>query len=638
MDTPAKLDTPGEVDTLTAETDTAPPKADTPAPEMDTLAADTNTPAVDIHALAGDTNSPGSEPSRPEAEVIAEHLPPGYTAEFTGASTEAPTTASSATGVNRSPFEEDSLSLQGGDMHRDIFKAGTRPRIRERAATFHHPPPSISGDDELGGLTMDEQLAPNGFRRAFLRQQQGNQAWAARNPITRNFAEYLDLYGSFAGEDLADSDDEAIIDEEEEEEPEEPEHELPPERRPLLGSKRGSRGPPQSATASTRKAFFTLLKAFIGTGIMFLPKAFDNGGMLFSSITMVVVSVVTMMAFHLLLACRSRYGGGYGEIGEAISGPAMRNLIMSSIVLSQLGFVCSAMVFVAENLTSFFKAVAPGENPISPAMLILIQVLVLIPLSYIRNMAKLGPTALLANIFILIGVSYIYYYDIAHIAAEGINPTVVRFNPSKYTLMIGSAIFTFEGIGLILPIKSSMAKPERFEWLLAAVMFLITIVYTAVGVLCYATFGTDTSIEIINNYPQDNKFVNAVQFLYSLAVLVGCPVQLFPAIRILEGAIFGRRSGRRSLRTKWKKNAFRSFLVAICGGVSIIGTGNLDKFVALIGSFACVPLVYVYPAYLHYKGVATSRAAKIGDLVFIVVGLVAMVYTTIVTIVNSFMD
>ncbi|TRX92487.1 hypothetical protein FHL15_006654 [Xylaria flabelliformis] len=583
-----------------------------------------------------DMDTPTSEQSRPEADVIAEHLPAGYTAEFTGAPNDAPA-ASSSTPTLHEPSEEDSLKLQGGDIHRDIFKAAARARMHKRAATFHHPPQSgITGEDELEGLTVNEQLAPGGFRRAFLRQTQQNQIWASRIPITRNFVEFLDLYGSFAGEDLADSDDEAILDDDDDEQ-EEPEGELPPERRPLLGSRKSSRVALRSATASTGKTFFTLLKAFIGTGIMFLPKAFDNGGLLFSSITMVVISAVTMLAFHLLLACKSRHGGGYGEIGEAIAGPRMRNLILASITLSQLGFVCSGIVFVAENLTSFFEAVTHGHSPISPAKLILIQVLVLIPLSYIRNIAKLGPVALLADVFILIGVSYIYYYDIAYIASEGINPTVVLFNPSKYTLMVGSAIFTFEGIGLILPIQSSMAKPERFEWLLGVVMFLITIIFTAVGVLCYATFGKDTSIEIINNYPQTSKFVNAVQFLYSLAVLAGNPVQLFPALRILEGAIFGRRSGKRSLRTKWKKNAFRSLLVCVCGGVSIVGTGNLDKFVALIGSFACVPLVYIYPAYLHYKGAATSKAAKIGDLVFMVVGIIAMIYTTIVTIVNSFM-
>jgi proton-coupled amino acid transporter len=277
-----------------------------------------------------------------------------------------------------------------------------------------------------------------------------------------------------------------------------------------------------------------------------------------------------------------------------------------------------------------------GDSPLSTRALIAIQVAVLIPLAFIRNISKLGPAALIADICILIGLSYIYSYDISSLAKHGISSTVQLFNPQHYTLTIGSAIFAFEGIGLVLPIQSSMEKPQHFEKLLYLVMFIITIIFTSVGVLCYMTFGSETQIEIISNYPQDSKLVNAVQFLYSVAVLVGNPVQLFPAMRILEGKSFGHLSGKRDNLTKWKKNAFRSGLVIFVGLISILGANSLDRFVSLIGSFACIPLVYIYPPWLHYKGVAASRLAKIGDIVMIVAGVVCMVYTTVITVKNSF--
>ncbi|KAI0880487.1 transmembrane amino acid transporter protein-domain-containing protein [Annulohypoxylon maeteangense] len=580
------------------------------------------------------SDSPILDQSKHDAHVVSGHLPSGYSAEFDGAPGSSGAPSVSGQDAGDQDLGESSLKLQGGDIHRDLFKTAARVKMHKRAATFHHPQ-DLTGDNESDLLTVSDQLAPGGFRRAFIRQRQEPEIWAARIPVTRNFVEFLELYGNFAGEDLADSDDEAVISDEGEE-GEEGEEERSPETRPLLGRRKSSRAS-RSAKTSTKKTFFTLLKAFIGTGIMFLPKAFKNGGILFSSITMLVISIVTMLAFHLLLACKARYNGGYGEIGQAISGDKMRKVILISITLSQLGFVCAGIVFVAENMTSFLQAVAHGNSPLSPTTLILIQLIVLIPLAFIRNIAKLSPFALLADVCILIGVGYIYYYDIAHLASDGIHESVVLFNPAKYTLTVGSAIFTFEGIGLILPIQSSMTKPERFEWLLGLVMFIITVLFTAVGALCYATFGVNTQIEIINNFPQDSKFVNAVQFLYSLAVLVGTPVQLFPALRILEGRIFGSHSGKKSTKTKWIKNAFRTFIVVVCGLVSIIGASNLDRFVALIGSVACVPLVYIYPAYLHYKGVATSWQAKAGDLLFMAVGTVAMVYTTAITIANSFM-
>tara|TARA_R110002003_G_scaffold1926_10_gene23776 strand:- start:4473 stop:6233 length:1761 start_codon:yes stop_codon:yes gene_type:complete len=566
-----------------------------------------------------------------EVRVLEQHLDPGYafSAEFdaqTPYSDDAP--GSSSNSQRAAP--ESSLQLQGGDIHRDLYKiAGQekRAKLHQRAATFSHaheftaPSESEFDHDEL---PIQDQLAPGGMRRQFLQRQSKRVSYISE-PVTRNFISFLELYGNFAGEDLEETDDEDVVDEEEEE----------GERRPLLGRRQSSKRMRERGDASQVKTFFTLLKAFIGTGIMFLPKAFKNGGMLFSAMTLIVVSAVTALCFELLLACRKQYGGaGYGDLGKSISGPKLRALILVSVTLSQIGFVCAGIIFTAENLASFLDAVTKSKDaPLSTNALIGIQLLVLIPLSFIRNISKLGPAALLADVFILIGLTYIYWYDFSWISKMGgFNPTIELFNPRDFTLTIGSAIFTFEGIGLILPIQSSMAQPEHFSKLLYIVMLIITVIFTSVGVLCYGTFGENVSVEVITNFPQTSKLVNAVQFLYAMAVLVGTPVQLFPALRNIELKLFGRKSGKQSSLTKWKKNGFRAMLVLLTGIIAAVGASDLDKFVALIGSFACVPLVYIYPAYLHYKGVADRPWAKAGDIAMMVVGLVAMVYTTSITI------
>ncbi|KAK1753856.1 transmembrane amino acid transporter protein-domain-containing protein [Echria macrotheca] len=552
--------------------------------------------------------------------------------------------ASSSTSPEISPTKGLTPTLQAGDIPSDAFKlnAASRVPLHKRAATFHTP--RELHESHSTPLTVDQQLAPGGFRRSYLHLRNRGRGKGSRIPLVRQFSEYLDLYDDFAGEDLADSDEEAVTEEEEEAEQDQaeaPEEGAEPDERTLLLSRRESARTVRAArsgNAGSFGTFLTLLKAFVGTGIMFLPNAFNNGGLLFSSVAMAVVSVVTMIAFHLLLQCKKRYGGGYGELGKAIAGEKMRGLVLSSIALSQLGFVAAGIVFVAENMLNFLNVVTGGHSPLSTTGLITLSIIILTPLSWIRNMSKLAWVAMVADVCILFGVTYIYQYDAKVLWDHGMHKTVVMFNPEKYTLMIGAAIFTFEGIGLILPIQNSMAKPERFEWLLGSVMLIITVLFTSVGALCYATFGKHTEVEIINNFPQDSKLVNAVQFFYSVAVLVGTPVQSFPAIRIMETSIFGHRSGRQSLRTKWRKNALRTALLAFCGVVSILGTGNLDKFVALIGSVACVPLVYVYPAFLHYRGVATTRWGKFGDVAMMVLGILCMLYTTTVTVRNSFLD
>jgi solute carrier family 36 (proton-coupled amino acid transporter) len=585
-------------------------------------------------------DTPNSEQSRREAQIVGRHLPEGYTAAPDAVDYGTTTNGSAAPIAGEGQQEESSLTLQGGDMHRDIFKIKARASQPRRSATFsasspHRKPDygSVANGDEEHLVPQHE---PGAFRRQFV-QKQGLQRRlsSVATPVTRNFVSFLELYGSFAGEDLfdEDEDDESAI-AEDEAEPED-DHQAT-ERRPLLGRRKTTKKFRREGDASTTKTFFTLLKAFVGTGIMFLPKAFRNGGILFSSMTLVTVSLVTTLCFTLLLQCRKKYGGGgYGELGGAIVGPKLRSLILGSITLSQLGFVCAGLIFTAENLLAFADAVAWSARraqPFGVNSLIAIQFVVLIPMALIRNISKLGPAALLADVFILIGLIYIWYYDVATLAERSIAPSVMLFNPSAFTLTIGSAIFTFEGIGLILPIQSSMKKPEHFSKLLYLVMLIITVIFTSIGVLCYATFGDETKIQIISNFPQDSKLVNAVQFIYSLAVLVGEPVQLFPAIRIIETYLFGERAtGKKSAAIKWKKNFLRTALMVLCGVVAILGASDLDKFVALIGSFACVPLVYIYPPFLHYRGVAKGWY-KVLDIALMLLGVVAMIYTTAVTV------
>ncbi|KKK21014.1 hypothetical protein ARAM_005092 [Aspergillus rambellii] len=506
-----------------------------------------------------DPSSSSSQPeedpqTRDDSNILSQHLDPQFTASLQEEAAVIPDDYLEATNDALFSEPQSSLKLQGGDVHRDLYRLEAKTkqaRMGKRAATFSFLPRRQQDVIEEGVAALE----PGSFRRHFIRNKHGQLDHPA---ITVTFLDFLDLYGNFAGEDLEETEEESLAVEEEEEEEEE-EAQLEAERRPLLGARKRQRAA-RPGDASNVKSFFTLLKAFVGTGIIFLPKAFRNGGILFSSITLVTI------------------------------------------------------------------------NSLTTGRLIVLQLLVLVPLALIRNISKLGPVALLADVFILFGLGYIYCYDIARLATQGVAPTVKLFNPQSFTLTIGSSIFTFEGIGLILPIQSSMKRPECFDGLLYAVMSVITVLFTAVGALSYATFGSETKTEILSNFPQTSRLVNTVQFLYSLAILVGTPIQLFPAVRIIEGRLFGPVSGKRDPWIKWKKNVFRTVAVLGCGLLSAVGAGDLDKFVSLIGSFACVPLVYIYPAYLHWKGIAESPWAKRGDLAMIVLGFVFMIYTTAATV------
>lgn len=67
---------------------------------------------------------------------------------------------------------------------------------------------------------------------------------------------------------------------------------------------------------------------------------------------------------------------------------------------------------------------------------ILMQLVVFLPFALIRNLAKLSTTALVADVFILAGLVYIFSSEISLIAERGV-AKVAMFNEKDFPLLIG---------------------------------------------------------------------------------------------------------------------------------------------------------------------------------------------------------
>lgn len=122
--------------------------------------------------------------------------------------------------------------------------------------------------------------------------------------------------------------------------------------------------------------------------------------------------------------------------GWCVSGPIVRQL------------TSAYTIFIAENLQAFILAVTDCKTLVSTSTLIFAQLLLFLPLAMIRNLAKLSGTALVADAFILVGLVYIASSEVGTIVKKGVAPDVLLFNRDNFPLLIGTAVFAFEGIGL----------------------------------------------------------------------------------------------------------------------------------------------------------------------------------------------
>lgn len=523
-------------------------------------------------------------------------------------------------------YFNDSLHTEGGDITRELKSKG-QPHSNQPLKKV-----KSSGDlfENRRGSTASALNVPGGFRREFIVNKARERAILNDEELrkvpflTKNFMEFLYIYGHFAGESFDDDfnytdqsgDSEAVSWNEE---------------TPLIPTQSNTNKIRYEAkgTTSTMKAFLLMLKSFIGTGVLFLPKAFSNGGLFFSIGMLAIFGVYSYYCYYILVTSKNAAKvSSFGDIGGKLYGPWMKFLILMSLVLTQIGFACAYIIFTTGNLTAFFNNVTNWN--IKPDMFFLLQTLIFIPLSFIRNVSKLSLPSLMANFFIFAGLFIVLFFTSKEIINNGTKPIELIVNESQFSLFIGTAIFAFEGIGLIIPVQDSMRHPEKFPLVLGLVLITITILMIVIASIGYLAYGEDIQTVILLNLPQTNFFVNLIQFFYSLAILLSTPLQLFPAIGIIEKRIFKKsKSGKFNTKVKWFKNLFRTVFVLFCMNVAWFGANDLDKFVSFVGCFACIPLVYMYPPLLHFKSCAQGdKWGQILDVVLVIIGGCSMAYTS----------
>lgn len=201
-----------------------------------------------------------------------------------------------------------------------------------------------------------------------------------------------------------------------------------------------------------------------------------------------------------------------------------------NLFYKQIGFVATYTSFVAENIKAVIQQNTADHFELNSGLIILAQLVIYIPLSYVRRIARLSWCSLVADAFILIGLAYVYYDVFATMTVNGVAP-IVQFNTENFAVFIGTAVFAFEGIGLVIPITEAMKEPQKFPKVLTLTMIGIALVFASVGAFAYMAYGSNVQTVVLLNLPAGVIMTPIVQILYSLAIVLSAPLQFFPAIR-----------------------------------------------------------------------------------------------------------
>ncbi|XP_062409287.1 neutral amino acid uniporter 4 isoform X2 [Sardina pilchardus] len=266
-----------------------------------------------------------------------------------------------------------------------------------------------------------------------------------------------------------------------------------------------------------------------------------------------------------------------------------RLLVSFFLVLTQLGFCSVYFVFLAENIKQVVEGNRGNEEGIDVRLYMLFLLPLLVMMSFIRDLRNMAVLSALANTAMAISLIFIFTYITSDVGDPGRLPFVSSWR--KLPFFFGTAIFAFEGIGVVLPLENQMKEPARFPQALNVGMGVVIVLYVSLATLGYLHFGDDIKGSITLNLPHDSWTNQLVKVLYCLGVCVSFVVQFFVPADILLPPILAR------VTDSWKRPIellLRALLVCLTCVMAVL-VPRLDLVISLVGAFSSSALALVFP-------------------------------------------
>ncbi|KAF5295595.1 hypothetical protein FQR65_LT10398 [Abscondita terminalis] len=372
---------------------------------------------------------------------------------------------------------------------------------------------------------------------------------------------------------------------------------------------------------STVGALIHLLKSSLGSGILAMPNAFKNAGLIFGLVGTLVVGFICTYCVHILVAAshtickRSKTPVmGFSETCGAVFeyGPksvrkfskVAKVAVDTALVFTYFMGNCVYVVFIAESLQLVFKHWFPSNDIDLRLYMVMIMAFLLLS-AQVRELKHLVPFSFLANVCLIAAFAITLYYLFLQMNPVSSVPGFASV--STLPIFFSTVIFAMEGIGVVMPVENSMKKPQQFlgcPGVLNVAMTTVVLLYTVIGFLGFLRFGDETEASITLNLPIEEIPAQIVNILVPIAVFLTYNLQMYVPLDIIWKNLLADRVTGTFQRNIVQIVMRCSFVVGTV--VIAVAVPNLEPIISLVGAVCFSTLGLLVPAIvetvLHWEG------------------------------------
>ncbi|GFN75345.1 sodium-coupled neutral amino acid transporter 11 [Plakobranchus ocellatus] len=397
-------------------------------------------------------------------------------------------------------------------------------------------------------------------------------------------------------------------------------------------------GKPRSSIPMTS---FNFINSIIGSGIIGIPFALKQAGFGLGIILLILVAFTTDYSIFLLIE-----GGHLSNTDTyqdmvlvAFGRPGFYLLTVLQFLYPFIAMV-SYNVIIGDTITKVVIWMCGNNASLVHSVLgnrqfiiLLTTLVVTLPLSLYKNIAKLGKWAFLSILLIL----FIMVATIVRLSTYigEISPTEDAWEFANYNLTqaVGIMAFAYMCHHNTFLIHSSLENPTQKRWNFVthfSVMFAM-VMCLILGIVGYASFTGSTQGDLMENYCSDDILMNIARVSFAITIMLTYPVECFVTREVVENAVFPANPEA----PLWRHITVTCTIVGTTAAVSM-ATDCLGVVLELNGVLAAAPLAYIIPAacVMRLRQEAVFSRRNIGPFLLMCFGILVAVAGFIMAIIN----
>lgn len=370
--------------------------------------------------------------------------------------------------------------------------------------------------------------------------------------------------------------------------------------------------------ASAISCYTNLTNTIIGSGVLGLPFAIANTGLVLGILLLVASGVLAFFSLHLLSISASKIPppASFYAVTEA-SVPQLTFLIDLAVTVQCFG-VCSSYLIVVGGLMpdvvlqlgitdGFFTEKYPW---------ILLAFAVVAPLSCFQKMDALKFTSSLSVSFVLFLMVMVFLYaldidsmdpcrdkGVGDDDGECVGDMPMFSLESNAFRVLSIFVFAFSCQTNMFAVVNELENPsqKRFDTITSSAVLSAGSVYIVVAIAGFLTYGTEVDANILVSYPK-TTLTTVARICVSLLVSFSYPILFLPGRTSVMGLWRGFDKDKQAYITN---NAFRYSVVTIglLGGslATALLVEDLGLIFGLVGATGATIISFILPGISYYK-------------------------------------